>query len=111
MKHRENGRAGVPGDVADVVRNIDQHATGMARHALGELLAMRAQAVPGQVVDLVLVRYRSAADLHRCHTSLKGLPEGAQGCIVARIMQALAMAAPGGTTVPGVATRAKTDKR
>jgi transcriptional regulator with XRE-family HTH domain len=107
VKHWENGRSGVPGDVAAVVRSIDQNATDMARHALGELLAMQAQAAPGQVVDLVLLRYRSAADLHRCHPSLKGLPEGAQGCIVARIRQALAMAAPGSTTAPDVAVRVR----
>jgi hypothetical protein len=107
VKHWENGRSGVPGDVAAVMRNIDQHATDMARHALGELLAMQAQAAPGQVVDLVLLRYRRAADLHRCHPSLKGLPEGAQGCIVARIMQSLAMAEPGSTTAPGAGVRVR----
>jgi DNA-binding transcriptional regulator YiaG len=80
VKHWENGRSGVPGDVAAVMRNIDQHATDMARHALGELLAMQAQAAPGQVVDLVLLRYRRAADLHQALRSF--LAAGAEGLMV-----------------------------
>jgi DNA-binding XRE family transcriptional regulator len=103
VKHWENGRAGVPADVAAVVRNIDQQATQAARHALGELLALQASAAPGQAAKIVLMRYRSAADMARYNPSIAGLPEGAQGCIVARIMQALAMAAPGDAGTPGAA--------
>lgn len=106
VKHWENGRAGVPADVAAVVRNIDQQATDAARYAVGKLLAMQAapaRVLVGQAVKMVLMRYRSAEDMARYNPSIAGLPEGAQGCIVARIMQALAMAAPGGAGAPGAA--------
>ena len=109
VKHWENGRAGVPGDVAAVVREIDQNATDVARHAVGKLLAMQAapaRVLVGQAVKMVLIRYRSAADMARYNPSIAGLPEGAQGCIVARIRQALAMAAPGGAGAPGAPSAA-----
>lgn len=58
IKHWENGRAAVPGDVAALMRDID---AAVDKAAWAEYDALRAAWVPGALA--VLVRYKTAHDL------------------------------------------------
>lgn len=100
LKHWENGRAGVPDDVAALVRRID-HALYLCARA--ELDALRAAWVPGSPV--ALVRYKTAPELRGYiqaidageahHTSTNGpklwdgVPFCAAGAVAQRVAQAL----------------------
>ena len=97
VKHWENGRSGVPGDVAALLQALDAQVTQAAREALA-LLASAAR-LPG---ELVLTRYRTTADLQRYRPDLRPMPAGAQAAIVARVRLGLQLAAPAGEALPRV---------
>lgn len=88
VKHWENGRAGVPADVAELVERIE----GIVIQAAGQADAMRNQAehlaaINGEPFDLVLMRYRDE-DLQRYHPEMKGLPASVHGAIVGQVRAA-----------------------
>lgn len=111
VKHWENGRATVPQDVAALMHQLNTQATQATRQAINAIKdALRdAEAISIQrvgsadeilfqtarPVDLVQLRYRSAADLHRYRPDLKGTPLGIHSAIVARVhCQTLELGAP-----------------
>ena len=91
VKHWENGRAGVPADVADVVQRLD-HAIGQAvAAALVALRGLHARAQDlrdggATLADMVLIRYRTVMDLNKYHPDMRGMPLGAHGAIVQRFI-------------------------
>ena len=88
VKHWENGRAGVPSDVATLVTRLDDSVTQavqQARQALQDLAKW-----PGSTpADLVLLRYASAEDLARYRPDMAGMPPGVHGAIVGRLRTSL----------------------
>jgi DNA-binding XRE family transcriptional regulator len=96
VKHWENGRSGVPADVADVVKRID-HAIGQAVSAgLVALRDLRAGCASG---DMALLRYRTAQDLAKYCADMAGMPLGGHGAILLRFCHA-ARYLPGFESVP-----------
>lgn len=92
VKHWEGGRAGVPDDVAQLVRAIDaniQEAAGQGLQVLQQMEAARG--APGVVL---LIRYRSAEDLARYRPDMAGMPPGIHGAMVGRARLAFLMASP-----------------
>jgi DNA-binding XRE family transcriptional regulator len=98
VKHWENGRAGVPADVAAVVERLDQSISQAVSAGLVALRDLRARAKPGSAEgtgggsalgDMVLIRYRTAHDLAKYQPDMRGLPLGAHGAIVQRFRQSL----------------------
>ena len=86
VKHWENGRSGVPADVAEMVARLDAMATRAAAQALEDWRAL------GLAIDLVLIRYRNAADMPiKMRKDYDGLGAWIQPAIVAR-MRAAALA-------------------
>lgn len=91
VKHWENGRSGVPADVADVVQRLD-HSIGQA--VSGALVALRglherSQALTStgaKLAEMVLIRYRTAQDLAKYQPDMHGLPLGSHGAIVQRFI-------------------------
>lgn len=88
IKHWEGGRAGVPADVADLVRKLDAMASLSAHEALQAVRDATEQA--GQApADLALLRYQSADDLARYRADMAGMPAGLHGAIVNRVRLSL----------------------
>ncbi len=79
LKHWENGRAGVPADVAQLARELDAACTQGAA-AMLERAQFEAQGAPDGV-PVVLVRYKTPADMPQGHN----MPAGLQGAMVARV--------------------------
>lgn len=86
VKHWENGRAGVPGDVAELARSIDAIISRAAREALAHI----GGASP-ENGELVFTRYRSDADLHRYRPDMRHMPASAQAAMVARVRSGLVL--------------------
>ena len=83
IKHWENGRAGVPADVADLAHELERVAHIASQHAAQQV--QRLAAKHGRAPDdLVLIRYRTAADLARFRPDMQHLPPGIHAAIVAR---------------------------
>lgn len=79
VKHWESGRSSVPADVAEAVTRLE---TLTASAVLEELRLWRAQLG----ADMVLIRYRSAADMPASlRASLDGMAAWVQAAIVARV--------------------------
>lgn len=88
VKHWEGGRAGVPADVADLVRRLDAMVSLVANEALQGIRQAAEQA--GQAPDkLVLLRYQNAADLTRYRADMDDMPAVVHGAIVNRVRLAL----------------------
>jgi hypothetical protein len=87
VKHWENGRSGVPADVATTVQAIYAKATSAASESMA--LIAGAQHEPG---DEVLTRFRCSDDFLRYRPDMRGVPAGAQAAIVARVMLGLKLA-------------------
>lgn len=89
-RYWESGQSGVPADVADVVLRLDAHLT-LAAHQAVAVVADMARAHPGDALaEIVFLRYRSDADLHRYRADMQGLPATAHAAIVYRTRAALA---------------------
>jgi DNA-binding XRE family transcriptional regulator len=84
IKHWENGRAGVPSDVAALVQRLDDTLHTAAQHAIATYTG--AAAPPAGVV---LLRYANAEDLHRYRPDLVNLPASVHGAIVGRVRAGL----------------------
>lgn len=84
IKHWESGRAGVPEDVADLVRGINQTIDAAAQHARDHLrLLITKQGSPP--ADIVLLRYRTSDDMHRYRPDMATLPACVHGAIINRM--------------------------
>ena len=88
VKHWENGRSGVPGDVANMVQGFDRQATQAARATLASIGT--SSTVNGATVFL---RYRSTEDLNHYEPTLKGLPASVHAAIVSRVRLGLQLVA------------------
>ena len=92
VKHWENGRAGVPADVADLVARLDatiQRAADQGSESIRQAMRHQDGTAPA---DVVLMRYRTPEDLARYRPDMVGAPPCAHGAIVARLRaQALAL--------------------
>ena len=85
VKHWENGRAGVPADVAALVARLDatiQRAADQGADVIGAGVLAHGGAAPA---DVVLIRYRTAEDLARYRPDMAGQPAAVHGAIVARL--------------------------
>jgi len=82
VKHWENGRTGVPADVAQAVADLEE---GVSLAALAELMRWEGKQArsPAQVV--ALVRYRQDSDAARMGAGVAGYPVAIHGAIVARV--------------------------
>lgn len=90
VKHWENGRSGVPDDVASMVQRLDMLATLAAREVIDTLTAST-----GKNGAKVLYRYRSAEDFSRYEPSLnKIMPVSVHAATVARAQLGLQLLAP-----------------
>jgi len=101
VKHWENGRAGVPGDVAALVLGLDAMILKTATQAGDAIKQLQNAARPitlrrvgeedsifypaGAPADLVLLRYHSAEDLDRYRADMAGLPASVHAAIVGRV--------------------------
>jgi DNA-binding XRE family transcriptional regulator len=86
VKHWENGHsAGVPADVADVVRRLDAQLSSACNEGLQVLVAQAARKSWRAPVDVVLMRYASAEDLARYRADMAGMPAGVHGALVSRL--------------------------
>lgn len=92
VKHWENGRAGVPADVAGVVRGIDSRITSACNEALLSAADVAAH-VGGIPADVVLLRYQNAEDLARYQADMASMPAGVYGAMVGRLRLLLPMVA------------------
>lgn len=90
VKHWENGRSGVPADVANTVRRVDQMVLKSVREGV---YSMRVSLVHHDEppAEIVLMRYSSAEDLARYRPEMAGMPAGVHGAIVSHLRQALSM--------------------
>ena len=88
VKHWENGRSGVPGDVASMVQGLDRQATQAARATLAGIGTSSAENA-----SKVFLRYRSAEDLHHYEPSLKPMPASVHAAIVSRVSLGLQLVA------------------
>ena len=79
VKHWENGRAGVPADVAQLARELDAACTQGAAAMLQRVQFEDVGAPEGQPV--VLVRYKTPQDMPQG----QNMPAGLQGAMVARV--------------------------
>ena len=87
VKHWENGRSGVPADVALAVVNLNGLIEAVAQ--VEQVRAWRAwQRKPG-AQGLVLVRYREDKDAGRMDSVLTGYPVAVHGAVVMRVIAAL----------------------
>ena len=87
VKHWENGRAGVPGDVALSVVSLNGLIEAVAQ--VEQVRAWRVwQRNPG-AQGLVLVRYRDDEDAGRMDSVLMGYPVAVHGAVVMRVIAAL----------------------
>ena len=82
IKHWESGHAGVPADVANTVYRISMMVQDAVLTSCRDLVTARTE-------NVVLVRYRTDADLHRCVPDSFGMPVGAHGAMVARMIGAM----------------------
>lgn len=89
VKHWENGRAGVPADVADIVRNIDDNLTMLTTLEL-ENVKRRCCTTDGKPDSYALIRYKADDDLGG-YLAAVGRPFGAQmhSAIISRVRAAL----------------------
>lgn len=88
-RYWESGQSAVPADVADIVLKLDAHLNLCAHQAVAAV-ADFARAHPGQqLADIVLLRYRGDADLHRYRADMQGLPATTHAAIVYRTRAAL----------------------
>ena len=86
VKHWENGHAaGVPADVADVVRKLDASLSAACNEGLQVIAAQAARKTWRAPADVALIRYASADDLARYRSDMAGLPAGVHGALVARL--------------------------
>lgn len=92
IKHWENGRSGVPADVAEMVTTIDnmiEQAANQARQAIDHMQADHTPASTASpaplLADIVLLRYQTDQHLHTYRPDMARLPAGVHGAIVARV--------------------------
>ena len=89
-RYWESGHSGVPADVADLITRLDAQLT-MASHQAVHVIAEFARAHPGaQLAEIVLIRYRTDADLQRFRIDMQGLPATTHAAIIYRTRAALA---------------------
>ena len=100
VKHWENGRAGVPADVASVAQNLEQAIQQGTDAELQRLRPIWRELAPP--APAVLVRFKTPADMEQAREdhrksrqtiehalTLGNMPPGVHGAIVARVMRAL----------------------
>jgi len=105
IKHWENGRAGVPGDVGAYLVRLDE-AINEQMQAQREALQASQRTQGGRLpAQLVLIRYRtneppaSSPEQGRCAYQLNTLPEGVSGAVLGRLRLELRQS-PGWERVP-----------
>lgn len=89
VKHWENGRAGVPADVAGLVQRLDdtiQRAADQGADVIGTATQDQHGAAPNEVI---LIRYRTPEDLARYRPDMAGLPASVHGAIIGRLCSAM----------------------
>ena len=89
VKHWENGRAGVPADVAALVQRLDatiQQAADNGARVVAQASDSHGGTAPA---DVVLMRYRSADDLAIYRPDMAGHPASVHGAIVQRLAATL----------------------
>jgi len=88
-RYWESGQSTVPTDVADMISKLDLQLTLSANQAV-HVIADHARANPDQQLeDIVLVRYKTDADLHRFRPDMQGLPATTHAAIIYRARAAL----------------------
>ena len=94
VKHWESGRAGVPADVAKLVRELEGTLDAAAAHAIETVHRMQLEnGAPAQ--DVVLLRYKTDEDLATHYTDQRKtspagvMPASLHGAIVGRVRLAL----------------------
>ena len=90
LKHWENGRSGVPSDVASAIQKLDDSINTHALQSIAKIQAAHNMESNSQL-DILLIRYRSAADLRKHMPHLAHMPAAAHGAIAARICTYLRM--------------------
>lgn len=87
VKHWENGRAGVPADVATTVAQLHGLIDDAVRRQVALFRQLQAT-MPGPP-SLALLRYRTADDMAMHNPELAGYPESAQAAIAAQLLHVL----------------------
>lgn len=88
-RYWESGQSAVPADVSDMISKLDLQLTIAANQAV-HVIAEHARAHPDQqLTDIVLVRYKNDADLHRFRPDMQGLPTTCHAAIIYRTRAAL----------------------
>jgi len=83
VKHWENGRTGVPADVAQAVADLEE---GVSLAALADLMRWEGIIQDRSAARVVaLVRYRQDSDVVRMGPAVAGYPVAIHGAIVARV--------------------------
>lgn len=89
-RYWESGQTIVPADVAAMITQLDAQLTHAAQQGASTITDY-ASAHPGQQLsDVVLVRYKSDADLHRFRPDMQGLPTTSHAAIIYRARTLLA---------------------
>ena len=87
-RYWESGHSTVPADVAAMVQQLDAQLTQAAHQAV-HVIAEHARAHPEQPLEIVLIRYRTDADLHRYRADMAALPATTHAAILYRTRAAL----------------------
>lgn len=89
VKHWENGRAGVPADVAALAHRLDATIQQAADNGARVVAQARAQHGGTAPADVVLMRYRSDDDLATYRPDMAGQPASVHGAMVQRLTATL----------------------
>jgi transcriptional regulator with XRE-family HTH domain len=88
VKHWENGRSGVPLDVANTAHRIDEMVRKSVYEGVYSMrIALSRRDDPP--AEIVLMRYSSTEDLSRYRPDMEGMPTGVHGAIICHLRQAI----------------------
>lgn len=87
-RYWESGSTPVPADVADLISKLDDRLT-LASHQAINFIVDAARANPVRPLDIVLIRYRTDADLHHYLPDMQGLPATTHAAMLYRTRSAL----------------------
>lgn len=87
-RYWESGTSRIPADVSAMIAQLDAQLT-LAAHQGVHVIAEQARAHPDQPLEIILIRYRTDADLHRYRTDMQALPASTHAAILYRTRAAL----------------------
>lgn len=89
-RYWESGQTIVPADVSAMITQLDAQLSQAAQQGVSTVTDY-ASAHPGQkLADVVLIRYKTDADLHRFRPDMRGLPTTSHAAIIYRARSLLA---------------------